>query len=81
MVPSKVFHVLKRFQDRKEIVLELLHKDKDFRSICYDYDRCARALELWIRSDRNEASVRRMEYANLLDELDQELSRHIDEVA
>jgi len=69
--------VLERFADCRAEVVHRMAVDLDFRSLCQDYEDCARALTRW--SQAAETSPDRVaEYAEILSELEQEIRDSLD---
>jgi hypothetical protein len=77
--PSLLSHVFSRFPDQKTVILRLLRDSDSFRTLCRDYQECANALAYWKRTRAEEAPLRRKEYDELLEELDQEIADHLQE--
>ena len=79
VIRTSVFTVLERFPDRKDTVKQLFKENETFQSVCEDYLKCAEALRHWSQSASEEASVRREEYAELLQDLEAEILQCLDE--
>ena len=79
VIHSNLFHVVKRFPDRKEAVKRLFRESDTFQTVCEDYRRCAEALRHWNQSASEEAPARREEYAALLRDLETEILQSLNE--
>ena len=79
VIQSNVFYVVKRFPDHKDMILQFFRENQNFQTICDDYRRCAQALIQWNQSTSEKAPVRRKEYADLLQELEQEVLQYLNE--
>jgi hypothetical protein len=77
--PPLLSHVFSRFPDQKAVVLRLLQESDPFRTLCRDYQQCANALAYWKRTTAEEAPLRRKEYHELLEELEQEIVERLQE--
>lgn len=65
----------------RELLIERVYREsRSFRDLCGDYRKCASALERWRRSG-DVSSPRVEEYAELLDELTEEIEVWLDAVA
>jgi hypothetical protein len=76
---SSVFHVLEKFPDRAGDIKRLYKENQDFQIICEDYRQCAEALRHWNQSNKKEAPIRRQEYAQLFQELMDEICLYLNE--
>ena len=81
VIKSSVFHVLEKFPDRAGEIKRLYKTSQDFQTVCEDYRQCAEALHHWNQSDENAASIRRQEYAQLFQELMDEICLYLNELA
>lgn len=79
IIEPGLFHLFERFPEHKEAVKALYRESEDFQSMCEDYRQCAVALRYWSRSSEEHAPARRQEYALLLQELEEELSKILKE--
>ncbi len=70
---SCLFNVLEKFPDRGGDIKRLYKKNQAFQTICEDYRQCVEALHHWNQSNEKEASSRRREYEQLLQELVDEI--------
>jgi hypothetical protein len=52
-------------------------RDKTFKSVCEDYQKCVEAVEYWKRSPFEKAPQREDEYAILLIELEEEICDYL----
>ena len=67
------YSVIERFPEREEAIKQLFKNNHNFKALCSDYRRCAKALEFWSKSDLCDAPQRRQEYKSLLTELEKEI--------
>ena len=72
-INDSVARVNDQFENWKTCTEQSFEQCDDFRSLCEDYDACARALEEWQASTAAFAAQRRQEYSELLTELGQEI--------
>ena len=79
VIKSSVFHVLEKFPDRGGDIKRLYKESQEFQIICEDYRQCAEALRHWNQSNEKEALARRREYAQLFQELMDEISFYLNE--
>ena len=79
VVRSSVFSVLKLFPDRRDMILRRSRERESFRTACEDYETCLRSLRHWSDSKTEEATVRREEYAAMLEDLEAEIAQHLEE--
>ena len=57
-------------------VIEKLYKDNDtFKDIYEDYLKCLNAFDFWVQSSSDDAAALRNEYAELVAELEEELTQ------
>ena len=73
VIQNSVFHVLEVFPGRGGDIKRLYKESPEFQTICEDYRQCAEALQHWNQSRKKEAPARRREYAQLLQELVDEI--------
>jgi hypothetical protein len=72
--------VKKAFPDHHQAIERAYDEHPSFRELCQDYRQCSLALARW-RQDRDPAPMQRSrEYAELLDELANEIRTWFDEV-
>ncbi|TVL99764.1 MAG: hypothetical protein CV087_16635 [Candidatus Brocadia sp. WS118] len=71
--PPSLFFILKRFRKHSEKIQCLFNENDSFRSLCEDYQVCAKALKYWSHSRSSKAPTRREEYSVLLQELEEEV--------
>ena len=79
IIKSSVFLVLEKFPDRAGDVKRLYKESQDFQTICEDYQKCTEALHHWNQSHEKEAPIRRREYAQLFQELMDEICLYLNE--
>ena len=78
LLPVELSCVLSRFPDRKGEINRIFEENESFRSICRDYELCSQALQRWNQSLKREAEERRVEYAELIEELESEILENLD---
>lgn len=71
------YTVIDHFPEYQQAIKHLFKDNQNFQTLCSDYRRCAKALEIWNKSDLCEAPKRREEYENLLQELESEILENI----
>jgi hypothetical protein len=76
---AEPFEIFKRFPEYKDNAKKLFAESKEFKSICEDYCRCSAALRYWTRSAQDSAAERKQEYAVLLQDLEDELYRVLED--
>ena len=79
VIKSSVFHVLEKFPDRAGDIKRLYKENQEFQTMCEDYRQCAEALHHWNQSNEKEALARRREYAQLFQELVDEICLYLKE--
>jgi hypothetical protein len=79
VIKSSVFNVLEKFPDRNREILNVYTKNQEFQTVCEDYRQCAEALHHWNQSHEKEAPIRRQEYAQLFQELMDEICLYLNE--
>lgn len=65
--------VLNRTGCSERTVAREVLRNPSFRALCYDLRVCDRALKYWTESDSGSSRQRMAEYAQLLDELTEEI--------
>ena len=78
VIQSCLFHVLRRFPTRWDVIKRLFRENEEFHSICEDYGLCAEALKRMKESTSEEAPARRREYEELMADLDSEIRKFLD---
>jgi len=76
-IHADLFVVINRFPNRKKTLKQLFLKNTDFKEICEDYRKCQDALLHLARSDKDDASAFRKEYALLLKDLESEIIQYL----
>jgi hypothetical protein len=79
VIQSCMFYVVRRFPGRGDAIKRLFRENENFHTICEDYGLCAEALKRWSQSTTREAQARSSEYAELLDDLESEIRKYLDE--
>jgi hypothetical protein len=72
---DKAYHILKRFQDKRPAITNLMDEDAEFLALCEDYDACVSAFYYWSMSKDGEAEKRVDEYRILIKELEEEIAQ------
>jgi hypothetical protein len=65
--------LVKRYPEHAALVERLYGNDKEFSTLCEDYQVCSEALQYWNQADSEEAPKRRQEYTSLLKDLEEEV--------
>ncbi len=81
VIHPSLFFVMQSFPNHKDALRQLYRTDKTFRDICRNYKKCAEALHYWSESNRSEAAERHREYSALLQELELEITKNLEELA
>jgi hypothetical protein len=63
----------------RHIIEKLYEADDTFKDVYEDYLKCLKAFDFWVQSDSDEAAARRIEYAELIAELEEELMQILNE--
>jgi hypothetical protein len=71
-------HIEAQLPDAQQRVNDRLPGDENFREICSEYEECVKCLTYW-RSSEQRNRDRVEEYAQLLQELEQEILRLLQE--
>ncbi len=79
VIQSCMFYVVGRFPGRGDAIKRLFRENENFHTICEDYGLCAEALKRWNESRSQDAPARRREYAELLEDLESEIRKFLDE--
>ena len=77
-INDSVARVNDQFENWKTCTEQSFEQCDDFRSLCEDYDVCARALEKWQTSTAAIAAQRQQEYSELLAELGKEIHQWVE---
>jgi hypothetical protein len=78
VIKSSVFMSWKNFRTAMG-KLNACIKNREFQTVCEDYRQCAEALHHWNQSHEKEAPIRRQEYAQLFQELMDEICLYLNE--
>jgi hypothetical protein len=70
--------VLEKFPGRAARLRELFQQSPSFQSLCEDYQDCLAAWQYWRQADSAEAPALCQSYAELLQELDQEVRQYLE---
>ena len=79
VVHPSIFQVMRRFPEHREEILHLYHSSELFRTTCYDYKKCKKALLYWSSLSSDESSARRAEYGELLHSIETEIINYLSE--
>ena len=79
VIHPSIFLVMKRFPECKDTMLSLYQRNASFQSMCEDYQTCVKALTRWNEMKSGEAVVRRKEYGELIQSLESEIIRCLNE--
>ena len=79
VIHPSIFLVINRFPERKDMLTELYLGSTYFQSMCEDYRACNEALTHWNNMDSDEAGARRKEYGELIQSLESEIIRCLNE--
>jgi len=74
---DRTHHVLERLPQHRRAISERMMVDRDFRSLCDDYDDALEALRRWEASDDRRRQERVAEFRDLVEELEQEILREL----
>jgi len=70
---DKMYHICKRFPEKRETIALLILEDPEFRAMCEDYEDCFQACRYWGLSEEPEAETRVQEYRTIIEELENEI--------
>jgi hypothetical protein len=73
IVHPSLFHIFKKYPNRRDELRGLFKTNESFKSICDDYLQCSEVLNYWNNSSENEAPIRRHEYEQILLDLESEI--------
>ena len=79
VIQPSLYMLFDRFPDRKETIKALFKNNESFRILCEDYHQCAEALRFWNQSSSEDAPARMREYKALLQELEKEILKTVNE--
>ena len=71
--------VLEKFPEAAARIRELFLQSTSFQSLCEDYRDCLAAWQYWRRATSEEAPALCQSYAELLQELEQEVRQYLEE--
>ena len=78
IIKSGLFFVFERFPDSKEAVKAFYRESEDFQSLCEDYQDCLVAWHHWRQATSEDAPALCQSYAELLQELEQEVRDYLE---
>ena len=70
---------LEKFPEAAAIIRELVQQSPSFQSLCEDYRDCLAAWQYWRQATSEEAPALCQPYAELLQELEQEVRQYLDD--
>ncbi len=79
VIHSSVYLVMKEFPEHKATIQNLVKSDEKFLTLCDDYRICKEALAYWNSSESDQAPFRASEYRSLLEELETEILRSLND--
>ena len=79
VIQTGLFSVLKRFPKHKDYAKRLFKESESFQTMCEDYLKCVKALDHWNQSGMDIAPLRRTEYTDLMQELEEEIFQKLNE--
>ena len=79
VIQTGLFSVLKRFPKHKDNAKRLFKESESFQTMCEDYLKCVKALDHWNQSGMDIAPLRRTEYTDLMQELEEEIFQKLNE--
>jgi uncharacterized protein YdcH (DUF465 family) len=79
VIQPSLFILFERFPEQKETIKALFKKNESFKTLCEDYNRCAKALQHWNQSLDEDALLRMREYEVLLQQLEEEILQNVNE--
>ena len=79
VIQTGLFSVLKRFPKHKDYAKRLFKESENFQTMCEDYLKCVKALDHWNQSGMDIAPLRRTEYTDLMQELEEEILQKLNE--
>ncbi len=78
VIHPSLFLVMKKIPDRKDALRQMYRASKSFQSICQNYQKCSEALRYWAESEDENAPDREIEYSALLQELELEITKSLE---
>lgn len=76
-MPEKTHHVLERLPQHGQAIRQRMMVDREFRSLCDDYDDALDALRRWQASEDRHREERVDEFRALVGDLEQEILREL----
>ena len=81
VIHPSLFLIMERFPEHKDALREKYRIDENFRDACQNYKKCSEALKYWTNSKDENAPDREKEYSALLQELEQEILKSLEDSA
>jgi hypothetical protein len=69
--------VMEKFPEAVASICELFQKSASFKSLCEDYQDCLAAWQYWRQAASEDAPALCQSYAELLEELEQEVRQYL----
>lgn len=70
---DKLHHVLERLPGHRQVLLQRMMTDREFRGLCEDFGDAFEALRRWEGATNGQRKARMEEFARLLAELEGEI--------
>ena len=77
VIHQGLFLIMRRFPDHKDALRNMFLQNKSFYTICEDYQKCESAVKYWGQSDHETALVRRLEYLEMIKDLEVEIQQRL----
>jgi len=81
VIQTGIFTLIKRFPEHMDSLKLLYRESETFHTICEDYRRCTEALKRWDQSASEDAPALRVEYKDLLHDLELEILQYLNELS
>ena len=81
VIRTGIFTLIERFPEHMDSLKLLYRESETFHTICEDYRRCAEALKRWDHSASEDAPALRVEYKDLLHDLELEILQYLNELS
>ena len=77
IIHQGLFLIMHRFPDHKDALRRMFHQSDSFYTLCEDYQKCESALKFWGQSDHETALDRRLEYLEMIKDLEAEIQQRL----
>ena len=81
VIHQSLFYIIKQFPEHKKTIKRLYGESENFQEACEDFQRCTDALKYWDQSDSEEAPIRKKEYAELVYDLELEITQILNSIS